>query len=152
MKIYVASSWRNNYYPSIVEALQKEGHDVYDFRNPTSGDKGFSWSDLGETAKDWQNWTADEYRKALQTSEARRGYNNDIKALQECELCVMVLPCGKSAHLELGGACGAGAQTIIYMPEKQEAELMYLMADYIVLNLAELVRTVRAIDPHKLPF
>lgn len=34
MKIYVASSWRNTYYPSVVSALRDAGHDVYDFRNP----------------------------------------------------------------------------------------------------------------------
>ena len=43
-KIYVASSWRNDFYPEVVEALREVGHDVYDFRNPPSGDGGFKWS------------------------------------------------------------------------------------------------------------
>lgn len=34
MRIYVASSWRNTYYPSVVSALREAGHDIYDFRNP----------------------------------------------------------------------------------------------------------------------
>ena len=29
-KIYVASSWRNEYYPEVVNALRNAGHDVYD--------------------------------------------------------------------------------------------------------------------------
>ena len=33
-KIYVASSWRNEYYPEVVEKLREAGHEVYDFRNP----------------------------------------------------------------------------------------------------------------------
>lgn len=33
-KIYVASSWRNSYYPDVVNKLRATGHDVYDFRNP----------------------------------------------------------------------------------------------------------------------
>ena len=33
-KIYVASSWRNGYYPDVVDKLREAGHDVYDFRNP----------------------------------------------------------------------------------------------------------------------
>ena len=37
MHIYVASSWRNTYYPEVVTALREAGHDVYDFRNPPSG-------------------------------------------------------------------------------------------------------------------
>ena len=27
-KIYVASSWRNEYYPEVVEKLKEAGHDV----------------------------------------------------------------------------------------------------------------------------
>ena len=43
-KIYVASSWRNSDYPEVVEKLREAGHDVYDFRNPPSGDESFKWS------------------------------------------------------------------------------------------------------------
>ena len=32
MHIYVASSWRNTYYPEVVQALRDAGHEVYDFR------------------------------------------------------------------------------------------------------------------------
>jgi hypothetical protein len=45
-KIYVASSWRNEYYPEVVAKLREAGHDVYDFRNPPSGDPGFKWSSV----------------------------------------------------------------------------------------------------------
>ena len=31
-KIYVASSWRNTFYPEVVARLREAGHDVYDFR------------------------------------------------------------------------------------------------------------------------
>ena len=31
MHIYVASSWRNTYYPEVVQALRDAGHEVYDF-------------------------------------------------------------------------------------------------------------------------
>jgi len=35
MKFYVASNWRNQYQPRVVELLRLMGHEVYDFRNPT---------------------------------------------------------------------------------------------------------------------
>ena len=38
MKIYVASSWRNTYYPQVVETLRQAGYEVYDFRNPPTGE------------------------------------------------------------------------------------------------------------------
>ena len=45
-KIYVASSWRNQYYPEVVKALREAGHEVYDFRNPPRGGNGFRWTDV----------------------------------------------------------------------------------------------------------
>ena len=62
MKIYVASSWRNEFQPGVVEELRKLGHEVYDFRNPKKGNNGFQWSQIDEN---WQNWTPEEYTKAL---------------------------------------------------------------------------------------
>ena len=47
-RIYVASSWRNQYYPEVVEALRAAGHEVYDFRNPPHGGAGFHWTDIDE--------------------------------------------------------------------------------------------------------
>ena len=40
-RIYVASSWRNQYYPAVVTRLREAGHEVYDFRNPPHGGTGF---------------------------------------------------------------------------------------------------------------
>ena len=52
----------------------------------------------------------------------------------------MVLPCGKSAHLELGYAVGKGKRTVIFMPEEPERwDVMYNFADQIVYGDKELV-------------
>jgi len=37
MKIYVASSWRNTIYPTVVDDLVRAGFDVFYFRNPAPG-------------------------------------------------------------------------------------------------------------------
>ena len=58
-KIYVASSWRNVYYPDVVAKLREAGHDVYDFRNPPSGDPGFKW---GNVDPRFMEWSPEEYR------------------------------------------------------------------------------------------
>ena len=36
-QIYVASSWRNEYYPKVLTKLKEAGHKVYDSRNLQSG-------------------------------------------------------------------------------------------------------------------
>jgi hypothetical protein len=63
-RIYVASSWRNADQPVIVDELRLAGHQVYDFRNPPNGVKGFAWKELDGG---WQNWTAEQYRTILTT-------------------------------------------------------------------------------------
>lgn len=50
---------------------------------------------------------------------------------------VLVLPCGRSAHLELGWACGQGKQTLILL-DKMEPELMVKMVDHLCVSLSEL--------------
>ena len=44
-KVYVASSWSNEYQPRIVAFLRERGHEVYDFRNPERK-TDFCWSQI----------------------------------------------------------------------------------------------------------
>lgn len=134
-KIYVASSWRNEYYPSVVEALRKAGYEVYDFRNPPSGDEGFKWVNVDS---DYMDWTPQEYREQLSCQQAERQFKNDIEAMESCDVCVLVLPCGRSAHTEAGWFAGKGKKVIAYIPTKQEPELMYKLFDGIACNIEDL--------------
>lgn len=122
ISIYVASSWRNFLQPTIVTVLRKAGHDVYDYKNPPGG-TGFQWKAIDE---DWLNWTADQYRDALEHPVSKAGFKSDIDALNACDACLLVLPSGRSASWEFGYACGKGKICAVLMLEKCEPELMYL--------------------------
>ena len=135
VKIYVASSWRNYIQPLVVSNLLDLGHTVYDFKNPPDR-SGFGWGQLGPEAHG-ANGTPAEFREALKHPIAQAGFASDMKALRECDVCLLVLPCNRSAHLELGWACGAGKHTAVYMPEKSEPELMYTMLDAICVRWGE---------------
>ena len=138
-RIYVASSWRNEYYPEVVQKLRDSGFDVYDFRNPPSGDEGFHWCNVSDK---WLDWTPEEYRDNLMHPLAERQFGNDIKAMESCDICVLVLPCGRSAHAEAGWFAGKGKKVIAYIPTKQEPELMYKLFDGIAVSLNDLVTLV----------
>lgn len=112
-RIYVASSWRNPWQIGVVQILRAHGHDVYDFREPEPGVHGFAWSDVDPQ---WKAWKPDAYRTALDHPVAQDGFRRDMDALRDCDACILVLPCGSSAHLELGWAVGAGKQTAILFP------------------------------------
>ncbi len=148
MKIYVASSWRNEHQPRVVELLRANGHEVYDFRNPSKGgpktvygdllDGGFRWSYIDP---EWESWTVEQYRSALESDVfARAGFTQDYGAMEWADTVLLVQPCGRSAHLELGWAVGAGKYTSIYFPDGVcvEPELMAKMADETVIGEGEL--------------
>lgn len=134
-RIYVASSWRNPRQPFVVQALRETGHEVYDFRHPSVGDEGFHWSWIDQ---DWQGWTAEEFRDSLEHPVAVKGFGNDFAAMEWADTGVLLLPCGRSAHLEAGYFTGAGKQLFILLGGPGEPELMYRMATRICVDLDEL--------------
>lgn len=136
-RIYLASSWRNEFQPDMVDFLRMHGHDVYDFRNPPNGAGGFSWSEIDEN---WQSWSAEQYREALTTHPvAARGYVSDLRGMEWADTCVLLLPCGRSAHLEAGWFCGRGKQCIILTQDGEEPELMALLATDICTSPQEVL-------------
>ena len=135
MKLYVASSWRNQYQPQVVNIARRFDFDVYDFRQPEPGNDGFRWSEVATPGTDWKQWTLDEYRAALQHPVAQHGFALDMQALINADACLLVMPCGRSAHLELGYAVGAHKPTAVLYPEAVsfEPELMVKMTSGGVL-------------------
>ena len=84
---------------------------------------GMMWTKTGRTGN----------RKSISSFKA------DLDAMLWADVCVLVLPCGRSAHTEAGWFAGKGLKTIVYMPEKQEPELMYKLFDGVVGRLEDLV-------------
>lgn len=143
--IYVASSWRNPIQQEVVPFLRGQGHDVYDYREPIPGHHGFGWSRIDPN---WMSWTAEKFRVALNHPLAEEGFTFDSKAMEwATEFCI-VLPCGNSAHLEVGWAVGRGKRTSVFWPSKDvwtssetakqspfrraiEPELMYKLAEKV---------------------
>lgn len=162
LRIYLASSWRNVYQPTFVQELRAAGYEVYDFRNPDSsigstliegslseGARGqgtaFQWSQI---EPEWKQWDAKRFRASLNHPIAKRGFDHDFNALKECHVCILLLPCNRSAHLELGWAVGAGKYTAILMLGENEPELMYRMVNGLFVTLPELLDWLNEIRKH----
>lgn len=137
-RIYVASSWRNNIQPAVVRHLRKEGHAVYDFKSPPDR-TGFSWSQVLEQPIK----TFKDYMTALRHPIAAAGYLSDMRAMEWADTCVLVLPCGRSAHLEAGWFAGRGKRLMILTQDGEEPELMALMANLITNDLNQIVTELR---------
>lgn len=137
MRLYVASSWRNQLQPEIVEELRGAGHEVYDFRNPPEGRDGFHWSEIDPA---WQDWTPEAFREGLKHPLAEEGYGSDKRGMDWAEACVLVMACGRSAHLEAGFMAGAGKPVIVLLLSKSEPELMYKLLDSVCTSLDEVLQ------------
>lgn len=147
--VYVASSWRNMMQSGVCAALKAAGIDHYDFKNPEGG-TGFSWkqvrpdydgpratTEIRAKGADWE--PVEDYLAMVRHPVAIKGYESDFAAMQRADTFVMVLPCGKSAHLELGWAVGARKRTIILLEDPVEPELMYRMVDEMYTSLFDLL-------------
>lgn len=143
-KIYLASSWRNASQQHYVRLLRAAGHEVYDFEHASYSDDnsaaeaaGFKWSDVD---KDYTSWTVKDYQRGLGHPIAAAGFQRDIDAMQWADTCVLLLPCGRSAHSEAGWMKGAGKRVLVMVEKLEEAELMYRLFDAVCGTEEELLQ------------
>ena len=121
MNIYVASSWTSPAFNDVVKLLRGLGHKVYNFRESAPDE----WASIEKSKSGWE---PREFSRALMTVEACRVFSRDFTALQASHATVMVTPCGRSAHLELGIAHGLGQNTAVLLQPGFEPELMIKVA------------------------
>ena len=93
-------------------------------------------------SEDYIDWSPQQYRENLNHPKAVRQFGNDIETMESCDACVLVLPCGRSAHTEAGWFAGRGKKVIAYIPEKQEPELMYKLFDGVCCTIEELIEAL----------
>jgi len=122
--VYLASSWRNPIQPEILKAIRHAGIECYDFKNPVPGNDGFRWSEIDPH---WLDWQPSMWRNALDHPIARRGFASDKAALDRADCGVILLPCGRSAHLEAGYLAGRGKPVFTLCLSPTEPELMILL-------------------------
>ena len=140
MKIYLASSHKNVLQPAVLAELRRVGYTVYDFKNPAEGVPGFSWS---EVDPDWRQWDEHLFIGGLRHPAARAGFQRDFEAMQDADACVLLLPCGRSAHSEAGFMKGSGKPVFVLLSGAMEAELMYGLFDAITFTTAGLISVLQ---------
>lgn len=146
-RIYVASSWRNEYQPDVVAVLRQAGYEVYDFRHPRPDNDGFQWSEIDPA---WQVWDPERYRAALDHPVAERGFGYDFEGMRWADTCVLVLPSGRSAHAEAGWMGGTGRRVYVLTLGENEPELMYKLFTGLCLDIPELLSELASVGrgPH----
>lgn len=133
MKIYIASSWKNDVEAiHLADALRAAGHEVDCFCDTSTGRYVFHFSEVGPL---------DEIDAItfLRDARAQRAYHEDKKHIDWADAVVMLHPCGKSSHLEAGYAVGAGKKLFMLGEfPKGEFDVMYGFANSLHRNIDDL--------------
>jgi nucleoside 2-deoxyribosyltransferase len=137
MIIYLIGSLRNPQVPVIANQLREATHEVFDdwyAAGPEADDK---W-------RDYEQARAHTFSEALQGYAANHVFEFDRHHLRRCDAAVLLLPAGKSGHLELGYAIGLGKPGYILMgAEPDRFDVMYRFATGVFYTVEELIDVLR---------
>ena len=138
LKIYLIGSLRNSKVPEFGEELRAAGHNVFD-----------DWYAAGPEADDyWQRY--EQYRghtfaEALAGLAAGHVFEFDRTHLFAANTGILMLPAGKSGHIELGILIGQKKKTYILLDgEPERFDVMYRFATGVFTAKADLFAALRA--------
>lgn len=134
---YLIGSLRNPEVPVVAAELRQLNIDVFD-----------DWFAAGPEADDyWQKYEkarGRSYGEALHGHSASHVFEYDKSHLDRCDFGVLVLPAGKSGHLELGYLIGQGKPGYILLAgEPERYDVMYRFATGVCSSLEKLLHMVR---------
>lgn len=139
--IYLIGSLRNPEVPRIAKELRKTGQEVFD-----------DWYAAGPEADDkWREYEQSRgrsYHQALSGLAAKHVFHFDRDHLDRADAVCLVLPAGKSGHLELGWALGRGKRGYILLDNPDRWDVMYQFATGIFTDINELIRELnKPVEP-----
>lgn len=151
MKIYLASSWKmKDVVLSTSELLKTDGHEVDAFCSASGGRISFNWDELLDRMKkegtDTTQLNAIDMMKHWRVKDA---FEEDKKWIDWADALIMLMPCGRSSHLEAGYATGTGKKLYIVGGfETGEFDTMYGFADgmYDYAELPELLSILKCCE------
>ncbi|MCK5616639.1 hypothetical protein KAR91_83030 [Candidatus Pacearchaeota archaeon] len=128
-KIYIATSWKMEKYARLMaKELREVGHEVDCFCDESTGRFVFSVKKLKGMPIDKLDAIT-----FLDTKEAQKAFKEDKKWIKWCDTLILLLPSGRSAHLEAGYAKGIGKEVIIVGEfPNGEFDVMYGFADLLL--------------------
>ena len=142
MKVYLIGSLRNEKVPELAKRLRADlGIDVFD-----------DWFAAGPEADDfWKSYELDRghtYAQALEGYAARHVFTFDKHHLDTSDAAVLMLPAGRSGHLELGYFVGTGRPGYILLDgEDSRFDVMYQFATAVCHSEEELFDALRSSTP-----
>jgi nucleoside 2-deoxyribosyltransferase len=135
-KLYLISSLRIDTVRDCANELREVGFDVFD-----------DWHAAGPQADDiWRDYEKQRgrtYLEALAGYHAKHVFALDHKHLSEADVAVLLLPAGRSGHLELGWHLGRGKPGYILIDDPDRWDVMYQFATGVFADKAKMFEALR---------
>ena len=127
---FIASRWRNKKTVlELTEKIRKKGKTVYCFIEGDGTDYELKDAE--------QRHTPEEFMKKFESipdwihdSKVKEVFEVDMKALKDSDTLILLLPAGKSAHLEAGGGYGLGKKCIVVGELKETESLYFIFSEF----------------------
>ena len=108
MKVYIASSWRNQHaVEMLTELLREKGHEVISFVERAVNDEGRSGLKF-----DFEKW--------INSQDGQDKFQYDTNGATQADIVIYISPSGMDAWAEVGAAWGCGKPVIFGLYAKGE--------------------------------
>ena len=137
MKVYLIGSLRNPNIPVLGNELRAKGYEIFD-----------DWYAAGERADDeWQTYEQGRghtFVEALKGFAAWHVFEYDKFHIDTSDVGVLMLPTGKSGHIEFGMFVGQNKPTFILLDgEPERFDVMYRSATAVCATKTKLFAELR---------
>ncbi len=152
MRIYTASSWKNQPRVRLLsQVLRAMGHSVYDFTDPACRTEPELAPEKFPEQFDPAQHNYEAYLKA--TPEWGPCVRSNRRELDQCDLVVLLLPCGNDSHADWAYGVGRGKKSyVVGHPATGERTPTHLWADEFFASEWDMVgKLAQAMIPRKLP-
>lgn len=114
-RIYIASSWKNkDRVRALAEKLRGYGHEVFDFTDPDNRAKELDHWNCPADKWDGPPLETMEYQLFLTFPKSQRIFTADMGGLHWADTVILLLPSGRSSHLEAGFGAAAGKDLFVF--------------------------------------
>lgn len=130
--VYLIGSLKNRKIIELTKTFDQMGIDAFsDWLCPGP--------DADDHLRDYYRELGYDYRQIMDSYSAQHIFEFDKKHLDRCDTAVLVMPAGKSGHLELGYTIGKGKPGYILFDEEPErVDIMHGFATKIFLSQEEM--------------
>lgn len=136
LRVHIIGSLQNPEVPLLGNRLRELGFDAFDAWWGAGKDADRSW-------QTYENIRGRAYGDALYGEAAYNIFAWDVERMNIADVAVLLLPAGKSGHIEFGYMMGLGIPGYVLFDDQPERyDLMYQFAHNVFFNVDDFLATL----------